>query len=208
MIFDQLKNYIKTAEILYKNKFFSKQNTVLQKFFKMKFILSIILLVTIYVSLSEAACSADNWKAASNVDITKMYGRWYTYKTYDVGHSDCVWHDLYSHPTKPDTATWSINIIYKNGTNINGVSTAADLSLLDPSITEGKLNVAMENGAIATKYVIAIEYDEFSFTRSCIDGVENFVVYLRNLYPSNRTVAKINKLIEENGIDSTKVITS
>lgn len=174
----------------------------------MKFILSIVLLAIFYVSLSEAVCSAENWKAASNVDITRLFGRWYTYKTYDVGHSDCVWHDLFSHPTKPDTAAWSINIIYKNGTTLDGVSTAADLSLLDPSIADGKLNIEMENGAIAVKYIIAVDYDEYSFTRSCVNGVENFVVYLRNMFPTSATVAKINNLMEENGIDQTLVTTS
>lgn len=173
----------------------------------MKFIFSTIL-IAFYIGLANSECSSDEWKVVPNLDFTRILGRWYTYKTYEEGHTDCIWHQVDKHPTKNDTTVWSINILFRNGTNINGISTAAEVTLSDPSTAEGKLNIALENGGFAEKHVIFIDYNEIAFTRSCVNSVEFFGIYLRNLYPSEATVEKSNQIIEEYGLDTSRISTA
>lgn len=173
----------------------------------MKYFISIIL-IAFFIGLADSECSSDEWKVVSNLDPIRILGRWYMYKTYANGHTDCIWYDLNTHPTKEDTVLSSINILIKNGTRNSKITTTAEISLLDPLKPEEKVNVAMENGAVVVKYTAAMVYDEFSISRSCIDGVEFIAIYVRNLYPSDATVEKMNIFLEEHGINQCELVTA
>lgn len=179
----------------------------------MKFLIS-ILLISIYISLSESTnstCSSDNWKAVENLDTSKILGRWYATKRLSNGQhgrAHCLWHKLYKHPTKPDTVVETSNRMFRNGKTKSKSGTQGDLTFVDTTKTEGIINVAMVNGPIVKKYVVAIDYDEYAFLRSCHDGVEYFWLYLRSLNPCNETMARVNKIFDEQQIDQTNVIDS
>lgn len=174
----------------------------------MKFFISIFL-ISIYISLSESACSTAKWKPVDFLDNTRILGRWYATKRLangQHGKTFCLWHDLYNHPTKSDTVVETSNRMFRNGKS--KVHTQGDLTYVDPVKKDGVIYVAMDKGPVVTKYIVVIDYDEYAFLRSCHQGVEYFWLYVRNLYPSNETMAKIEKILDEQELDKTKVITS
>lgn len=185
-------------------------SSVIKQSIKMKFLISIIL-ISIYISLSESACSSDNWKAVENLDASKILGRWYATKRLangQHGKTHCLWHDLYKHPTKPNTVVETSNRMFRNGKNKSKMNTQGDLTFVDPKKTEGVIGVAMKNGAVVIKYVVDIDYDKYALLRSCHDGVEYFWLYLRSLIPSNDTMATVNKIMDKQQIDQSKVVDS
>lgn len=173
----------------------------------MKFLISIIL-ISIYISLSESACSSHNWKAVENLDTSKILGRWYAIRRLangHHGHTYCLWHDLYKHPTKPDTVVETSNRMFRNGSKSY---TQGDLTYFDTTKTEGVLSVAMRNGPVVIKYVVEIDYNNHALLRTCHGGVEYFWLYLRSLNPSNATMARVNTIMEEKQINLSNVTDS
>lgn len=170
----------------------------------MKFLFSLIFIAIFYISLSESACSSENWKAVPFLDTSKILGRWFAFKVNGTGQERCLWHELYKNP-KSDVIAVRSNQLFKDrkSSHVQG-----DLTYTNPTKQNGEISIAMQNGHVVQKFFVAIDYDEYAVVRACHGGVENFWVYLRNLNPTNETMERVNKIVDEQKPDQSKLVTT
>lgn len=176
----------------------------------MKFLISFLLISIFYISLSESACSNDNYKPVENVELLSLTGKWYVagrYANGQHGNSHCIWSTVFKHPTLEDTLVESTNLMFKNGDKKSKKNSSGNLTLVDPKKKNGIIRVDGRKGSSVTKVIVALD-DEYALLMGCHKKIEYFWIYLKSLNPTEETKEKINKSLTEQNLDYTKVVSS